>query len=739
MAIFQRMELCKNFEIVSTNLTSVSEPCSVSTPRYRYWVRFLNEYSNVRYALVTRTTLNHDALREIYCSAVDTSSKETLSFKFSILNRDITVTEHDLNRILHLPTKDHDPYPEVYELYGFFRGISYQSEVTLGNMYKHFLPREWNFFFHTLSRVFAPKRGGFHGITHFIQVVGFAVAYNLNINFGKLIMEQILDKMGDVDERDIMKNDVHCFYPRFLQLILDDVLTDEEKYIFCDSNTRPSHYLKTNVITGLESRNLYPTIRAHVTGFMFECFLDMALPQLPSGGLQAFENIMNQNQDQALNDEAEGKNTETQTPSNLNIHPVEPPVVVGNDYQTEIPQFVTKVRETNTRTYMSSTTQLLKRKEPPSQEGDRDVALRVTNKDVSESDLAILSLMKKRIVEQRASISQSVPSQKDKEQFIVPFSQQDGSIEIGMSIRTSCNESNLSDHAQTLQNLSSEISFAQRGVSYTKGELTAATILFSMSRNENMAGDSEKNQVASHVSEEKLGSLQIYMPFSTLPEGTSRAPLRDLPSTEDGRQLDLIEERDSRNAVTLPVASIEGTTVISFTGMQEFGSSVGMRDTPAELVSEIQTPKSSENREKSSTPAKPTSEKTTLIQNTQQFVSRSEFEAELEAWSQRIVARFEVSSQRTIAGLEASSQRTVAGFEALDQKIATAEACITTLDAGIMDIRRMVDEFNAAQRVQHQIFDARLTYLENILDQSEKKPNICQVSSTNPSSDMDDN
>ena len=249
---------------------------TVSIPQFRYWVQFLNEYSNVQYAVLTLDILNIDQLRELYTNAIDTSTPEVLSFTFSIADREITVTEHDLNRILNFPTENHVPFPDVFDLLGFFMGIRYHSTLNIGDLYKHHLPREWNFFFHTLIHVFANKRGGLHGIPHFIQVIGFVVAHNLSINFGKAIMEQILIRMGSLDSRNLDNNDVQCYYPRFLQLVLDDVLTEEEKAYFSDSETFETPYLRTNVITALHNRDPHPEVPTIVTDFMQDCFLLMA-------------------------------------------------------------------------------------------------------------------------------------------------------------------------------------------------------------------------------------------------------------------------------------------------------------------------------------------------------------------------------------------------------------------------------------------------------------------------------
>ena len=43
-------------------------------------------------------------------------------------------------------------------------------------LYVRHLPREWNFFFNSISHVFAPKTGGSYGITTLNQEISIAIA-----------------------------------------------------------------------------------------------------------------------------------------------------------------------------------------------------------------------------------------------------------------------------------------------------------------------------------------------------------------------------------------------------------------------------------------------------------------------------------------------------------------------------------------------------------------------------------
>ena len=249
---------------------------------------------------------------------------------FQIGNRHISVTEPDVNRILQFPQYNLVPGPTKQEHFAFFQRISYESEFEefileeLGDMYKHRLPKEWNFFFHTVNPCFAPKKGGFIGIPEFSQKLGYAIANNLNINFGKLVLIQILHVMGPIGFRNIQTQSVDCFYPRFLQLILNDVLTSEEKALYANSETSSSAKLKNNMITGLEGRGDYVNNNPAVfTDFIQGCVADMELP-VPHGPqmdapIQHDEGV--HDHEEAMEAESEGEATGMPTES---YHPGSP-------------------------------------------------------------------------------------------------------------------------------------------------------------------------------------------------------------------------------------------------------------------------------------------------------------------------------------------------------------------------------------------------------------------------------
>lgn len=657
------------FKFVNTNSVAVFNLAPLSSSPFRFWVRFLTEYSYVRYALTEDAVFNHDALRECYCTAFESTEEEVLSFTFQLGNRVILVSELDLNRILQFPGNNFVPDPTTQELFDFFDTISYHvdegvfSVDHLGDMYKHRFPKEWNFFFHTINHVFAPKKGGFHGLPNFIQKISYAVANNLRINYGKLLVEQILIAMGPLEYRDIQSYDVECLYPRFLQLVLNAVLTREDKLRYANSVTSPAFKLKNHVISSLGSRREYLNNNAAIlTDFFRRCLDDMnsvnrqEIPQaepIPEEAAQP-KSIAQVDEEEAQV-EPEGHAPEQQTitetyhpgsPSGnafntesnflhgtVSLHDtIEPSVALGFDNEPENQQVPTHVIEPNTETETSQTLLPLKRK-PDEHEGVG--AFSAPNKEVSEISPAALPPAKARRMETEATASPSFSSQQDIElikahkQSLGSSSQQDESIEICLSARAPCTESNTESdtHLQTMLDLNVPIINALRGATYTQDELTAAIVLSSISRNETTVIDSEMNQAPLQASEGNLGSVPLIRPLSTLPEGTSLDPSRDLPSIEDGRQLDSVEVGDLRNPIAPSVTSLEGATMISYAGTTGARSSEGMSDTQTERLSDTLTLKPSENLERSGTPAERTSETPTLTQTAPPTITISQFEA----------------------------------------------------------------------------------------------------------------
>ncbi|KAK1363913.1 hypothetical protein POM88_039474 [Heracleum sosnowskyi] len=209
------------FIVTKTNHVSFQNVQSIANLQFHAWAQFLNTRSLVAYALSTHAVLCIDQLTALYTTATDTSENNISSFSFVVPGgRTIRVTEHDLNRILHFPTENLVPDPNTEEIHAFFTLIRSQQP---------------NFF-----------------------KLGFAIANNRHINIGRLVIDQMIPCMGPLDERTCI-DDVICFYPRFLQLILNDVLTAEErdlKLMFAKSLPRKWKHISMSIKNTPESKDL---------------------------------------------------------------------------------------------------------------------------------------------------------------------------------------------------------------------------------------------------------------------------------------------------------------------------------------------------------------------------------------------------------------------------------------------------------------------------------------------------
>ena len=99
-----------------------------------------------------------------------------------------------------------DRVPSDEEIIQFFQTINDQGEIYLSKMSKGNLRAEWDVFFDTLAKVFAPTdRRNFGNISSFLQVFGFCCAHNRPINFGEILMKVIINKLGRVMNRNVQK------------------------------------------------------------------------------------------------------------------------------------------------------------------------------------------------------------------------------------------------------------------------------------------------------------------------------------------------------------------------------------------------------------------------------------------------------------------------------------------------------------------------------------------------------
>ena len=155
-----------------------------------------------------------------------------------------------------------------------------QTDFSVREYMKHLLPRHWNYFFHNLLLVFTAKKTNLSGISVPIQKIGYAIAHNRAINFGRLIIHYLLYLLGPLESRTPPQPvQMECHYPRFIQLILNDLLTDAEKEFFEESGIEQCMKVKTNIVTQLLKKNPYPEVPTVLTEYM----QSIQLPLTPSG------------------------------------------------------------------------------------------------------------------------------------------------------------------------------------------------------------------------------------------------------------------------------------------------------------------------------------------------------------------------------------------------------------------------------------------------------------------------
>ena len=141
-------------------------------------------------------------------------------------------------------------------------------------MSKGNLKPEWEIFFDTLAKVFSPTdRRNFNNISNILQVFGLCIAYNHPIDFGKIILKEILRKLGPLMGRSVENNDkVGCFYPRFLMLFLNDKMPEADKNFYFNSEQALVKKASTKLVNKLAKATKHNQVPLVVTPFMSERF-----------------------------------------------------------------------------------------------------------------------------------------------------------------------------------------------------------------------------------------------------------------------------------------------------------------------------------------------------------------------------------------------------------------------------------------------------------------------------------
>ena len=276
--------MADNFQIKKTNFLSIIEGDISRSGIFEKWIRFLNEGSIAHYALTHSVSLNHSLLKQVFLTGKRANQGDLLGLKFKFQNRSVFLTEHDLNTALHLPTEDFADYPSEEDLLGFFAWI--QCSLDENNMiprviYQNHLPKEWHLFFTIVSHTFAPKISGFHGISRMIQIIGFSIAHNRRINFGRLIMEEVI-------KNHLSRKESYMLYPRFLQMALDMKLTEAQQDRYARSRQIEPSVLSLRPAMVLLNNQHYPNavlparVTDHIQDFFHALDLVAEAEQVPA-------------------------------------------------------------------------------------------------------------------------------------------------------------------------------------------------------------------------------------------------------------------------------------------------------------------------------------------------------------------------------------------------------------------------------------------------------------------------
>ena len=122
-------------------------------------------------------------------------------------------------------------------------------------------------FFTTISHAIAPNISNFHGISRMIQIIGFAISHNRRINFGHLIMEEIIKNQQSARLH-------YSLYPRFLQIVLEHRMTQTQLSTYQRSRMIDPPVLSLRPAMVLLNNDHYPNviIPARITDPIHEFF-----------------------------------------------------------------------------------------------------------------------------------------------------------------------------------------------------------------------------------------------------------------------------------------------------------------------------------------------------------------------------------------------------------------------------------------------------------------------------------
>ncbi|KAK1397067.1 hypothetical protein POM88_006930 [Heracleum sosnowskyi] len=481
-----------NFELVLNNYIGYFDPSKCKVERFRPWIQFLNSQTCVSHAMCASALLKIDPLR-FHCSSV-VIAEDLKSFTFTILNQQYIVNLETFCDVLQFPKDRFDPLPSDDELSQFLLNIHYQGPLQMFKLSKSFLVREWDQFFDTIARVFGNcTKTNFHGITSLNQYIAYAIVSGRRLNFGELLWNVMVNRLAQ-SRRDFDNHvKVKCWYPRFLTLIINHLLTAEHVELFRNARFETSQTTDSKFYTRLDCSLKFLNTPVLVSPLMSQ-FINLPIfgEQVPQPHPIPLQVVIPN-----PGSSSSGTHVETQ--------------VVGRaDQEVVEPQSLTHVIELNTESNTSN-------QQP---ELDLQTSQRSVRKETTMSVPTTLSPpLKKRKTYREASVSPSLSSQQDMdidmatEQSLETSSQHDESIEIRHRALAICNESS----TLPLLTMGEDIHIDE-----TQDTLSGEHFDF------DIVPTIVTVEVPSQASEGKSDSQPpLIESFSPLPKGTSLAPLRD--------------------------------------------------------------------------------------------------------------------------------------------------------------------------------------------------------------------
>ncbi|KAK1401444.1 hypothetical protein POM88_001049 [Heracleum sosnowskyi] len=162
-----------------------------------------------------------------------------------------------------------DPLPTDDELSQFFVNIHYQGPFQMVKLSKSFVVREWDLFFDTIARVFGNcTKTNFHCITSLNQYISYAIVFGRRLNFAEILWNIMLNRLVHSRRDSDNHVKVKCWYPRFLTLIINHLLTAEQVELFREARFETSPTTDTKFYTRLDVSSKFLNIPVLVSPLM---------------------------------------------------------------------------------------------------------------------------------------------------------------------------------------------------------------------------------------------------------------------------------------------------------------------------------------------------------------------------------------------------------------------------------------------------------------------------------------